>query len=254
MIIYPIKAFTDNYIWALVDKNAALFDCMDPGDAQPVLAFAQQQGLSLRSILITHHHNDHIGGVNELKRHYPHCAIYGPIDSRISSITHPLKEGQQFNIGSCKYKVLATPGHTSTHISYFEEQQHWLFCGDTLFASGCGRVFDGTIEQLHHSLMQLKSLPTNTQIFCAHEYTLHNLHFAQWVEPQNENIARCIEKINDARAACTLPSLLEQELLINPFLRTDKPEVQNFALVHGALSAQSLEIFRVLREQKNSFK
>jgi hydroxyacylglutathione hydrolase len=253
MNVVPIKAFSDNYIWALVDPDNGVFDCIDPGEALPVLHFAQEQALTLRSILITHHHPDHIGGVKELKQHYPLSTIYGPTDPRIEPVDVVVHAHEIIEIGGHSYKVLFNPGHTSTHISYFETNKHWLFCGDTLFSGGCGRVFDGTMEQLHQSLLLFKSLPKNTKIFCAHEYTQQNLKFAQAVEPNNTAITHYIQKLNEHASGCSLPSRLEDELLINPFLRTDVNEVLEYALKHGAKTNDSLEVFRVLREQKNIF-
>ncbi|VEB36943.1 hydroxyacylglutathione hydrolase [Legionella cherrii] len=254
MTIVPIPAFSDNYIWSIVDKTTGLFDCVDPGDAEPVLQFAQENQLKLRAILLTHHHQDHIGGVSQLLKAYHSCTVYGPSDPRIPNIDTTVQENQIINVGKCVFKILFNPGHTSSHISYYEPQQKLLFCGDTLFSAGCGRVFDGTLEQLHQSLNLFKALPLTTKIFCAHEYTQQNLRFAQTVEPNNSTIQKYLQKIQNSPYSCTLPSTLEQELLINPFLRTDQAEVQKYALTHGATSKSSLEIFRVLREEKNSFK
>lgn len=251
MTIHPIPAFSDNYIWALVDNS--LFDCVDPGEIQPVLDFAQAHHLTLRSILITHHHQDHIGGVNQLKKHYPECIIYGPSDPRINDVAVVVEKDQIITVGEHTFQILFNPGHTSTHISYFEPEKHWLFCGDTLFSAGCGRVFDGTLEQLHRSLNLFKTLPKTTKIFCAHEYTKKNLQFAQTVEPGNQEINDYLDDFKSNSTSCTLPSTLQRELLINPFLRTDVKGVQDYAMRHGAHSDQSLEVFRVLREQKNLF-
>jgi hydroxyacylglutathione hydrolase len=252
-MIVPISAFSDNYIWALIDESAAVFDCVDPGDAQPVLQFAQEKHLNLRSILITHHHNDHIGGVKRLKEHFPTCIIYGPADPRIDSVTAPVQQDQLISVGAYSFQILSNPGHTSTHISYFEPNKQWLFCGDTLFSAGCGRVFDGTLEQLHQSLLLFKTLPITTDIFCAHEYTQHNLRFARTVEPNNTEIDHYLHYLKEHSISCSLPSRVQHELLINPFLRTDASEVQQYVLHHGARSLDSLEVFRILREQKNQF-
>lgn len=254
MKILPISAFLDNYIWAIIDEETGVFDCVDPGDAEPVLQFTRKNHLKLRTILLTHHHHDHIGGVSELIKAYPSCAVYGPNDPRIPYVTTPIQEHQTFKLGHCILNILFNPGHTSTHISYYEPHQEWLFCGDTLFSAGCGRVFDGTLEQLHQSLHLFKTLPASTKIFCAHEYTQQNLRFAQMVEPNNLAIQKYLQEIQNHHFSCSLPSTLEQEKSINPFLRTDQPEVQQFALKHGAKSMSSLEVFRVLREEKNSFK
>lgn len=254
MSILPISAFLDNYIWLIIDADAKTFDCVDPGTAEPVLQFAHVNELKLRSILLTHHHEDHIGGVSELISYYPSCVIYGPSDVRIPYVTLPVYEHQTLHIGSCLFSILFNPGHTSSHISYYEPHQEWLFCGDTLFSAGCGRVFDGTLEQLHQSLQLFKTLPQTTKIFCAHEYTEQNLRFAQTVEPENACIQKYLFQLHNPSKTCTLPSTLEQELLINPFLRTDKIEVQHYASNHGASSTDSLELFKVLRQQKDLFK
>lgn len=254
MNILPISAFSDNYIWVIINSDTQVFECIDPGDAGPVLDFASKHQLKLESILLTHHHPDHIDGVGKLIESYPSCTVYGPNDPRISYITYPVHEHQTIHVGQCHFKILFNPGHTSSHISYYEPQHEWLFCGDTLFSAGCGRVFDGTLEQLHQSLQIFKTLPPTTKIFCAHEYTRQNLRFAETVEPNNSFIQKQLQSIDQHPNSVTLPSSLAQELLINPFLRTNEPEVQQYALKHGANSNHSLEVFRVLREEKNTFK
>lgn len=253
MNVYPISAFTDNYIWAIIDKENALFDCVDPGDANPVRAFAHRNQLDLRNILLTHHHQDHIGGVAQLIQIYPNCEVFGPEDARIPYVTQRVKEKQIINIGSYHYHILFNPGHTSSHISYYEPRQEWLFCGDTLFSAGSGRVFDGTMEQLHQSLQLFKALPGPTKVFAAHEYTLQNLRFAEHVEPSNPDIKKHIRYLLSHRG-CSLPSTIAKELEINPFLRTDDQDVINYATQHGALSSESLDVFTILRNQKNNFK
>lgn len=254
MTIVAVSAFFDNYIWAIIDQDKKTFDCIDPGDAEPVLRFAQENNFKLHTILLTHHHHDHIGGVEELCKSYPSCIVYAPEDTRIPLVNIRVYEHQTIQVGKHAFKILFNPGHTSSHISYYEPQQEWLFCGDTLFSAGCGRVFDGTLEQLHHSLHLFKTLPPSTKIFCAHEYTIQNLRFAQTVEPHNTVIQKYLHTLNDQSNSCTLPSTLDLELLINPFLRTDNPEVLNYALKHGATSTHSLEVFKVLRHEKNLFK
>ncbi|WP_058534868.1 hydroxyacylglutathione hydrolase [Legionella saoudiensis] len=254
MNIIPIPAFTDNYIWAIIDQEIGVFDCVDPGQAQPVLQFAKEQHLELRSILLTHHHHDHIGGVDQLLYHTPNCIVYGPNDPRISYINHYVSEHQTIQVGKYSFRILFNPGHTSSHISYYEPQQGWLFCGDTLFSAGCGRVFDGTIEQLYHSMELFKSLPLETKVFCAHEYTMQNLRFAETVEPHNKFTKMYIHKLQTEMNSCSLPSTIEIELAMNPFLRTHSAEVQAFAYRHGALTGTPLDIFTTLREAKNNFK
>jgi len=253
MDILPISAFLDNYIWVIPDHQTGVFDCVDPGDAAPILQFAKSSKLNLRTILLTHHHNDHIGGVAQLVKAYPSCVVYGPYDARIPYITRQVHEHEIIKTGHYTFKILSNPGHTSSHISYYEQQQGWLFCGDTLFSAGCGRVFDGTMEQLHQSLLLFKSLPPTTKVFCAHEYTAQNLRFAQSVEPGNQSIQHYAQKLKKNYQTCTLPSTLALELSINPFLRTDNQEVKKYALKHGASSESSLDVFRVLRNQKDRF-
>jgi hydroxyacylglutathione hydrolase len=251
--VVPIPAFTDNYIWAIMDEKQTCFDCVDPGQAEPVIDFAKMHGLTLRTILLTHHHDDHIGGVGTLMKAFPNCMVYGPNDSRIPHIKHLVKSKDIITVGDHTYHILSNPGHTSTHISYYEPSQGWLFCGDTLFSVGCGRVFDGTIEQLHESLLLFKKLPPSTSVFCAHEYTKQNIRFALSVEPNNKALQEYSNQLNTQQAPCSLPSPLRLECLINPFLRTDAPDVIQYALNHGALNKSSLEVFKILRHEKNLF-
>lgn len=253
LTIAPIKAFTDNYIWAILDEELGVFDCVDPGEEKGVLDFINSTQLQLRNILLTHHHNDHIGGVEKLCENFPNVIVYGPKDSRIPHINHIMEENQTIHLGKQTFQVLFNPGHTSTHISYYEPKHEWLFCGDTLFSAGCGRVFDGTLEELFQSLSLFKSLPLTTQIYCAHEYTLQNLKFALSVEPNNQDIINYYKKIEKQTDTCSLPSNLKLELAVNPFLRTGVNEVKNYALANGAVSEEPLEVFRTLRHLKNNF-
>lgn len=253
MSVYPIPAFSDNYIWAIMDEEANVFDCIDPGEAKPVLQFAKDRHLKLRTILLTHHHYDHIGGVSELHHIFPDCIVYGPDDPRLPEVSIPLHEHQSIQVGQNLFYVLFNPGHTSSHISYYQPQQGWLFCGDTLFSAGCGRVFDGTIDELHQSLLMFKNLPLTTKIFCAHEYTRQNLRFALTVEPENQALINYVQLLTHQDSICSLPSTIERELAINPFLRTNNINVINYTRLHGAQSPDSLDVFKVLRSQKNSF-
>lgn len=253
MAVLPIPAFLDNYIWTIIDKESGMFDCVDPGEADPVLNFAQSNQLKLRTILLTHHHNDHVGGVDLLIKKFPSCIVYGPNDHRIPFITEHVQANQIIKVGKHSFHILFNPGHTSTHISYYEPHQGWLFCGDTLFSAGCGRVFDGTMEELHQSMLLFKKLPPATKIFCAHEYTLQNLRFAQSVEPLNETVKQHAQMLKKQITPCSLPSTLKLELEINPFLRTEMNHVVDYALEHGATSSASLDVFKTLRNQKNTF-
>lgn len=252
MKVIPVSAFTDNYIWMIVDERTGEVLCVDPGDAAPVVEFLNANSLTLKAILLTHHHNDHIGGVAELHQRYPNIEIYGPDDQRIDHINYYLNEGDHLNFNGICLKVLETPGHTSSHISLYEPDEEWLFCGDTLFSAGCGRVFDGTIEQLHHSLSRLKELPDTTRVYCAHEYTQQNLRFAAHVEPKNAAIEDYAEHLKHHKG-CSLPSRIGLEKETNPFFRTQIPDVIHFAVQKGAESDQSLDVFKLLRAEKNRF-
>ena len=252
-MIFALSAFKDNYIWVVVNEKKHTFTCVDPGDATPVLSYAHTNALALSNILITHHHDDHAGGINELLKHYPKTQVYGPADPRIPLINHVVRDEDIVHIDSLAFRVLSTPGHTSSHICYQEPNKGWLFCGDTLFSAGCGRVFDSTIEKLHHSIMLLKNLPKDTKVYCGHEYTLQNLRFAATVEPENTTIQSYIAHLNDNVDGCSLPSTIALEQKINPFMRTNIPEVHQYAHTQGLDSQESLEIFKLLREKKNQF-
>lgn len=253
MTIIALSAFTDNYIWLLTEPQQNEFHCVDPGDAQPVLDWASKNHKSLGSILLTHHHQDHIAGVHALKTAFPQCQVYAPSDPRIPELTHVVSEGSILPLGENNLTVINTPGHTSTHISYYEADKGLLFCGDTLFSAGCGRVFDGSIEQLYQSLLRLKALPKSTKVFCAHEYTLQNLRFAATVEPNNPILNEYLHQLMQVPKVCSLPSTIELEWLINPFFRVDSTEVAAFAVQHGAISSNPLHVFAKLRELKNQF-
>lgn len=247
MQIIPISAFTDNYIWLIVNNSEAF--CIDPGEAKPVISYLDEHALKLSGILLTHHHFDHVGGVKDLLNFAPASKVYGPHDKRIVGITDYLAGGTELTIIPYKFKVLNTPGHTSTHISFYESQFGWLFCGDTLFSAGCGRVFDGTFAELFNSLNIFKSLPNQTKIYCAHEYTKHNLCFAATIEPKNKDIQVHIANLT----ICSLPSTIGLEKKINPFLRTDLPSLQEHALQNDAKDLSSFAIFKQIRKEKDCF-
>ncbi len=247
--ISAVPCFDDNYIWVLQCGREAI--AVDPGDAAPLLAHLQRKALSLTAVLITHRHADHIGGLPVLAEH---CAVpvYGP--ASIAGVTHPVRGGDVLQLQNIAIQVLATPGHTHEHLSYLTTMA--LFCGDTLFGAGCGRVFDGSMEEMHASLMQLTALPPETLVCCAHEYTQSNLRFAAAVEPQNDAIAARISDTRTKRAIDqpTVPSTIGLERATNPFLRCDQPDVINAARQHTPQASTPVAIFATLRNWKNHFK
>ncbi|SCK20480.1 hydroxyacylglutathione hydrolase [Vogesella sp. LIG4] len=247
----PVSAFADNYIWVLHDTTHAI--AVDPGDATPLLTFLATQGLQLDAIWITHHHADHIGGLPALAARWPQLDIYGP--AGVEHVTQPVMAGSEISAFGQQARVLEVPGHTANHLAFLW-QQH-LFCGDTLFGAGCGRVFDGTMAQLHASLQQLAALPDDTLCYPAHEYTLSNLQFALAVEPGNAALQARWQQDQASRAVMrpTLPSSIGQEKATNPFLRTASPEVASAATRQaGHALAGSEAIFATLREWKNHFR
>lgn len=260
--IDPIPAFEDNYIWLLREPPGRQAAVVDPGDAEPVIERLQAEGLELAAILITHHHGDHVGGVGDLLAAWPRALVAAPEDRRIRAATRRVGEGDRVAIDGFRtvFDVLEVPGHTSTHIAYLaggaasDPGAGALFCGDTLFAAGCGRVFDGTFEQLAASLRRIAALPPRTRCFCAHEYTLANLGFARWVEPDSAALA---ERTANAQAlrrrgVPTVPSTVADELATNPFLRTDDPGViaaaEHFA---GHRLTDADGVFTALRRWKD---
>ncbi|GGI80672.1 hydroxyacylglutathione hydrolase [Legionella impletisoli] len=253
MTIVALSALKDNYIWAIINEKNHTFICVDPGDANPLLSYAEKNHLSLTHILITHHHYDHVGGLGPLKEAFPDVRIFGPIDERIPEVNTPVRDEDVIHIDQYDFRVLSIPGHTSTHICYQEPSKGWLFCGDTLFSAGCGRVFDGSMKQLFYSLELLKALPQQTKLFCAHEYTRQNLKFARQVEPENEAIQTYQNHLADESIQCTLPSTIALEKQINPFLRTDKDALKQYAETNGINPDDEFLIFKHLREAKDQF-
>ena len=250
--IIRIPAFKDNYIWLL--RKGASAVVVDPGDAQPVLDTLAREGLTLSAVLVTHHHQDHQGGVAELLTYFP-VTVFGPATESITAVTHPLFGGETIRLVAldAEFLVYATPGHTLGHLAYFGSE--CLFCGDTLFTGGCGRVFEGTPAQMYDSLTRLAALPDQTSVFCAHEYTETNLRFALAVEPGNRILRDRVDEVAVARAKgqATVPSTLAMEKSTNPFLRCSVPEVVASARSRGALSNEPVEVFASLRAWKNSF-
>jgi len=252
--ITPIPAFDDNYIWLLRRAGGRIAAVVDPGDEDPVLETLACEGLTLGVILITHRHGDHTGGIQGLKAEFPEVEVLGPATERIPGRTASVAEGDQVNLPDIgiRLEVLDVPGHTRGHIAYYGEGA--LFCGDTLFAAGCGRVFDGTAVQLSASLARLSRLPSETLVYCAHEYTQANLGFAEWVEPDNQAVQERLRQTRALRAQGrpTVPSTLALELQTNPFLRVGRPEVRRAAEAYaGRALVGDAETFAVVRSWKD---
>lgn len=257
MKLVPLPAFQDNYLWVLHDGQRALV--VDPGDAQPVLAFLRESGLQLEAILVTHHHQDHIGGLAAV-RDATGAKVFGPARESIPGPLRPLAQGDRIEALGLPFEVLDVPGHTAGHIAYFTpdvDGAPLLFCGDTLFSGGCGRLFEGTPAQMLASLDALAALPADTRVCCTHEYTLANLRFARAVEPDNEELARYQQHCEELRrrGQPTLPATIGQERRINPFLRTRQPSVVRAAQAfNGAQAGDEVAVFAAIRQWKNEYR
>ena len=277
--IITAPAFSDNYIWLLCDKKKEYGVIVDPGDPSHLLPLLEKENIKPIAVIITHFHYDHGNGLPALLSRYPELPIYGPESEydllknypayppeygpasncfkTIKTLSNPLfgNEKITFDEIGCSFQVTNIPGHTSGHIAYYDEENKRLFCGDTMFAGGCGRVFDGTMKKLHDSLQTIAKLPEDTLVYCAHEYTLDNLGFAKWVEPENNDILKRINAdmtlIDNDQV--TVPSLLSLELATNPFMRTHLPHVaKRVAEATGKTLNNSTEVFAAMRMWKDS--
>lgn len=250
-----VPALGDNYIWLLrtPDRSGAIL--VDPGDAAPVLEAIEHHGLELAAILVTHRHGDHVGGLREVAERWP-VPVYGPATESIAGVTERVSGGDRVAVDAIgtEFVVIDTPGHTAGHVSF--HGGGWLLCGDTLFAGGCGRVFEGSHAQMHASLQRLAALPDTTHCCCGHEYTLANLAFACAVEPDNEALREREERAHALRDAGrpTVPFALAEERATNPFLRCHEPAVRAAAERQaGRKLEDDADVFGVLREWKNRF-
>jgi hydroxyacylglutathione hydrolase len=263
--IVPVPAFSDNYIWLLRDRTGRRAAVVDPGDATPVLAALSAAGLALAAVLITHHHPDHVGGLPALREAFPEALVHGPTETRAEGIDRRWRDGDTVELEGfdARFEVIAVPGHTLDHVAYFAprigevDPRPVLFCGDTLFAGGCGRVFEGTAAQMSASLARLATLPDDTLVYCAHEYTASNLRFARAVEPDNAALDERERGTAALRAEGrpTVPSTLALERRTNPFLRTDAPEVRRAAELRlGRSPADRVEVFAAVRQWKDGFR
>lgn len=257
--ITPIPAFNDNYLWLLDNGSEAAV--VDPGDAAPVEEYLERHSLTLSAILITHHHGDHTGGIKHLKNRF-NCPVYGPAKECIPNIDYPLNQTDSVTIDALNLKlcIIEVPGHTAGHIAYFaprtEINDNLLFCGDTVFSGGCGRLFEGTAAQMWDSMQKLMQLPDDTLVFPAHEYTLANLEFALAVEPDNQALhdyqTNVIEKRQDNRPS--LPTNIGQEKAINPFMRVRESDIAAAALkLAGRSDLKESEVFAQIRQWKDNF-
>jgi hydroxyacylglutathione hydrolase len=258
LAVLTVPAFKDNYLWIIHDSVHAAV--VDPGDAEPILAALQENGLTLTAILLTHHHADHIGGVTRLLE-LSNVPVFGPRNENIAAVNHPLGEGDRVQAPglALELAVLDVPGHTNGHIAYVRDdgKAQWLFCGDTLFGGGCGRLFEGTPAQMAASLAKLAALPDDTLVYCAHEYTLSNLRFAEALEPENRALQMRIAHDSQLRGTHlpTIPSTIAIEKATNPFLRTGEPAIVDSLVVAGRIEpgADPVTVFAALRAWKNVF-
>ncbi|MDQ1362685.1 MAG: hydroxyacylglutathione hydrolase [Pseudomonadota bacterium] len=253
--ITPIPAFSDNYIWMLQRSGSSAVVLVDPGETRRILRQVDEQGIRPVALLITHHHADHAGGIAQLLERFPALEVYGPASENIAGVTHPVRQDDRIDIAemNISFQILDVPGHTRGHVAYYGEGV--LFCGDTVFACGCGRLFEGTPEQMTESLEKIAALPAATKLYCAHEYTLSNIGFARWVEPDNENLLQRDDDdmARQEKGIPTVPSTLDLELKTNPFLRYRVPAVKQAAEEFAGKKLNSdAEVFAAIRRWKDT--
>lgn len=253
--IWPVPVFADNYVWVLEREGVDRVAVVDPGDASPVISALEDRGLEVAAVLVTHHHQDHVGGLSRIVRHF-RPAVYGSGDDSIAGVDHPVGDGDTVSIPDLDLDlgVVALPGHTMNHLGFVAPEI--AFVGDTLFAGGCGRVFEGTPAEMHDSLMRLAALSPGTNAYCAHEYTIANLRFARLVEPENPALAVRLQAAEAARAEGrpTVPSTIAFERKTNPFLRCSKPAVVAAAEARaGRPLKPGAEVFTVIRGWKDGW-
>jgi len=252
--VHPINAFNDNYIWAICEPHSQGTWVVDPGQSAPVMQFLREKNRQLKGILVTHHHWDHTDGIAELRESFPDIPVYGPKDSPYLGITHPLVKGDSITIAGAQYNIIETPGHTLDHICYVNEAR--AFTGDTLFSGGCGRLFEGSAEQMWQSLSKLSELPDTCEVYCTHEYTLANLAFANAVEPDNTALKTYTVWATQQRAQNrpTLPSTIGKELAVNPFLRANSNAILRHLPESLATPTETTsQVFAKLRLWKDQF-
>jgi len=249
--IIQIPLLSDNYSYIIRDKNTNITGCIDPSVAKDVVNVLQNRGIDLNFILNTHHHQDHVGGNQELKEMY-NCKIIGCYDdqNRIPGIDIKLKDSEEFNIGESIFKVIDTPGHTIGHISFYFKDQNFLFCGDTIFSLGCGRLFEGSYEQMTESILKIRSLPDCTKIFCGHEYTESNAKFAEFLDSGDDLLKKKILNIKKDRLESkpTIPTVLEEEKKLNPFMKFDNQEYLDSIKIENISNVENFKKIRIMKD------